>query len=468
MRKIIIILIIVFIAIAIACNKKNTIIVNGKITNPIDEPTGLSINYFDRIDTIVVDTDGTFFAEIILDEEHLGWFGHGHYAIPLYLVPGANINLEFNAENSKGWRFIDAQITGEGSKASAFLYSLDLKLKKPLREELVKMKVDSFAAIMNNIEQNTSGDIENFIANNSPSDKFIERIKLKQKVELAIKYLNFTKYHQYSNSQDKPIPSFFQEYIDAIPLDDEENCKEISEYRYFLYQYHQDNIDKKMKASGLKRETVAYINQLADEIIALNAPQEIKDDIARWEFSVFYKRPDSLRQVYRARYGDVVKNQEYIDEFEKAVAILEKLKPGNIAPTFNYPDINGEMVASELFKGKVIYIDVWAIWCGPCIYEIPHLKKLEAELQDEHIVFVSISIDYDKDKGAWEKMVIEKELGGYQLYAKGVWESKIAKDYNIRGIPYFIIIDKEGKLVEVFATRPSDPKTKEKLLKLAK
>ncbi|MDB4582211.1 TlpA family protein disulfide reductase [Draconibacterium sp.] len=450
--------------IAFACHKSNTVMVSGKITNPADESTGIRINYFDRNDTITVNPNGTFYAELALEEEHLAWFDHGRYSIPLYLVPGAKIKLEFDAKESEGWIYSNAKITGKKSAASAFLYSLDLRLNKPLREELAEMKVDSFVTTIKNLDQSTSSEIEKFIANDSPSDKFIERITLKQKVKLAHKYFDFTRYHP----NDDPIAAYLQGYLDEIPLNDEENCKEISEYSYFLYQYHDNIIDKKMEGSGLYKETAVYINKLADEIIALDVPQEIKDDIGEWNFSVFYKRPDSLRQVYRARYGDVVKNQEYVDRFEKTADARDKLKPGNTAPTFKYPDINGEMISLESFKGKVVYIDVWATWCGPCKYQFPYQKKLEAELHGQDIVFVSISVDEDKDIGAWEKMVKEEELGGYQLFAKGTWENKkIIKDYVIKGIPYFIIIDKEGKLVEVFASRPSDPETKEKLLNLA-
>ena len=251
-------------------------------------------------------------------------------------------------------------------------------------------------------------------------------------------------------------------------MDDEEKCKEIADYKYFLIPYYQDKIIEIMDASGLNYKTSAYINMQADEIIALNAPQVVKDEIGVKCFSVFYNRPDSLREVYRARYKDVVKNEEYIKEFEKLADARDRLNPGNVAPAFNYPDSSGKMVSSESLKGKVNYIDVWATWCGPCKDEIPYLKKLQNELKEEDIAFVSVSIDRQEDKEAWGNMVKEKELGGYQLYADGDWNSKIAKDYVIRGIPYFIIIDKEGKLVEVSATRPSNPETKEKLLKLAR
>lgn len=451
--------------IAIACAQKNTVVISGKITNPADEPTGLRINYFDRNDTITVNADGTFYAEIGLEEEHLVWFGHGRYAVPLYLIPGAQINLTFDAEESEGWIYSNAKITGKKSAASAFLYSLDLKLNKPLTEEIVKMKVKDFATIMNNLEQSSAEDIRNYIAKKSPSVLFTERIWLKQQSELAIKYFEYVRHNQYLLSNEKSVYKSFQEFINAIPANDVENCKEISEYHYFLYQYNEDRINNLMKESGLYKETKAYINELADEIVALDVPQEIKDDIGRRHFSVFYKRPDSLREVYVERYYDVVKNQEYINKFKEHVAIIERTKPGSLAPPFNYSDISGNMISSESLKGKVIYIDVWATWCGPCIGEIPHQKKLEKELHGEDIAFVSISID--KDRVTWEEMVKDKELGGCQLYAEEEWETEIIKEYGITGIPRFIIVDKEGKIVEANATRPSNPETKEKLLNLA-
>ena len=454
---------------AIACSEKNTVVVTGKIANSLEENVVIRINYFDELDTIKLNVaDGTFFTEIDLKEEHFGWLYHERIAFPLYLIPGATINLEFDAEDLKIKSASNIQITGEGSETTAFLYSLNVKSNKYGNNDLLKMPVDSFAMVMNDAEQFINGEIEKFKANNSPSDEFMERTILRQKVNLALKYSNFIKYHSSYSPEDKtPIPDSFRKIIDGIPLNDTENCKEIIEYRYFLIQNHQDKIDEEMQSTNLERISVAYVNKNADKIAALVAPQDIKDDIGKRFLYYYYKRPDSIRKVYKARYKEVIRNQEYINEFEKTVATLKKLKSGNVAPTFNYPDINGEMISSESLKGKVIYIDVWATWCSPCIYEIPYLNKLEEELHKEEIAFVSISVDDNKDKEAWKKMVKEKELGGYQLYAKGGWESKIIEDYVIQGIPYFIIIDKEGKLVEIFATRPSNPETKEKLLELA-
>ena len=69
------------------------------------------------------------------------------------------------------------------------------------------------------------------------------------------------------------------------------------------------------------------------------------------------------------------------------------LKVSTNAPNFNLPNQNGETISLSDLKGKYVYIDVWATWCGPCIAEIPSLKKVEKLYHNKNIEFVSISID---------------------------------------------------------------------------
>jgi thiol-disulfide isomerase/thioredoxin len=127
---------------------------------------------------------------------------------------------------------------------------------------------------------------------------------------------------------------------------------------------------------------------------------------------------------------------------------------GKDAPTWTYENIKGELVALEDLRGKVVYIDVWATWCGPCMRELPYLEALETKYADGgKIEFVSVSID--KDKAAWQKMVTEKEMKGVQLYADKAWESSICEDNLITGIPRFMLIDANGKIINVNAPRPS-------------
>jgi thiol-disulfide isomerase/thioredoxin len=127
-----------------------------------------------------------------------------------------------------------------------------------------------------------------------------------------------------------------------------------------------------------------------------------------------------------------------------------------LSPDFSYPDINGKSVSLKSLRGKYVYIDVWATWCGPCIQQFPFLENLEKEFKDK-IHFVSLSIDRPEDKKAWQTLVKEKNLQGIQLLATQGPQSEFIKKFNISGIPRFIIIDPQGKIAFGDAKAPNDP-----------
>jgi len=145
-------------------------------------------------------------------------------------------------------------------------------------------------------------------------------------------------------------------------------------------------------------------------------------------------------------------------EAEKALRSFEKGKPGL---NFSYENVEGKKVAFSDFKGKVVVIDVWATWCGPCKQQIPYLKKLEEEMHGKDVEFVSVSVDVEKDKQKWIDFVKKEQLGGVQLFAGG-WND-ITKYYDIKGIPRFLVFDKKGNVVTIDAPRPSTPDLKKLL-----
>jgi thiol-disulfide isomerase/thioredoxin len=134
-----------------------------------------------------------------------------------------------------------------------------------------------------------------------------------------------------------------------------------------------------------------------------------------------------------------------------------------VAPNFNYENHEGGNTSLESLKGKYVYIDVWATWCGPCRGEIPFLQKAEEKYKGKNIAFVSISVDVVKDHDKWKKFVTDKGLGGIQLIADKDWTSDFIKSFNINSIPRFILIDPKGNVVDADAARPSNPKLNEQL-----
>ena len=147
-------------------------------------------------------------------------------------------------------------------------------------------------------------------------------------------------------------------------------------------------------------------------------------------------------------------------------AALARIEKGKVAPEFHdYVNFKGGKKSLKDFRGNYVYIDVWATWCRPCIAQIPFLKKLEKDYEGKNLKIVSISTDNDRRSGGswenakakWEKMVKDKNLSGVQLWA-GKDELRFSQDYMVSGIPRFILIDPEGKIVDPNAPRPFDPK----------
>lgn len=142
--------------------------------------------------------------------------------------------------------------------------------------------------------------------------------------------------------------------------------------------------------------------------------------------------------------------------------VTDTLKAGMASPDFRYRDVNGKVVTLKDLKGKYVYIDIWAMWCGPCCAEISHMKTLEQKLHGKKIVFVSMSVD--ESRKTWLKFVKERRMGGIQLNVEG--KEEFMKAYHVSGIPRFILLDKKGKIVDANMTRPSDPETLTRLLEL--
>lgn len=157
-------------------------------------------------------------------------------------------------------------------------------------------------------------------------------------------------------------------------------------------------------------------------------------------------------------YGKYVVTSSQKKRNMDILAPLALLKPGDAAFQFSYPDKDGKTVTMDNLKGKVVLVDVWATWCGPCKAEIPHLKKLEEEMKGTDVSIVSISVDEAKDKDKWLKMIKDDQLGGTQLFASG-W-GDLAQYYKITGIPRFMVFDRQGKIVTVDSPRPSSPELK--------
>ena len=136
---------------------------------------------------------------------------------------------------------------------------------------------------------------------------------------------------------------------------------------------------------------------------------------------------------------------EYNEAIEAALAKALVLQPEQLAPDFTLDDLDGQPVSLNQFKGKAIFIDFWASWCGPCIGDLPYIQKIKAEMAEQPVVFLNISLDDDEE--AWRKAVAKHEIKGVHLRAAG-WGADVAKAYNIRSLPSYYVVDAQGRIAE--------------------
>jgi thiol-disulfide isomerase/thioredoxin len=121
--------------------------------------------------------------------------------------------------------------------------------------------------------------------------------------------------------------------------------------------------------------------------------------------------------------------------------------------------IKGTTVSIKGLKGKVVVVDFWATWCGPCIDEMPNMKKLYAEYKDKGVEFIGVSLDQSKEKGGLDKLkkyVADNEIAWPQYYQGNYWESEFSSSWGIGSIPCIFIIDADGKLYSTEASRKLD------------
>ena len=178
--------------------------------------------------------------------------------------------------------------------------------------------------------------------------------------------------------------------------------------------------------------------------------------------------------VYLASVRPFITNTATLKELPALEARYQTLREthkailrGKMAPEFKAVDINGKEYSSADFKGKIQVLDFWFTGCVPCRAEMPYMEKIAEEMKNYPIVFISLSVDTgDELLALWREMVKNKKGAELQLNVPGGFKSDLVKKYLIRGVPRIVIVDKEGKVVDANAKRPSDPKLKVRLKQL--
>lgn len=176
--------------------------------------------------------------------------------------------------------------------------------------------------------------------------------------------------------------------------------------------------------------------------------------------SLFNFYSDSLAFVVADKqlkeFKTFVTDNRYFVLCENLLTTKRNLAKKQKSPEFSLPDLNNKTVSLSDFRGKTIYMEFTGTWCGPCKKEIPYMKELQKKFKDnQNVQFIAIWLE-GENFSAWTDYVNKTGIGGVHLYSTSQMNGKVAKDYMISGVPRFFIIDKEGKIVNSHAKRPSE------------
>jgi thiol-disulfide isomerase/thioredoxin len=422
--------------------------ITGTILNAIpDAELGI---LSDQVKSIALKADGTFVIDTLLPNPTIINIVYNNQVFPVFVDKGDAIKVTLDPRQYKN----APKFEGDHASENNFLLKYE--------EYKSSLEPQNFEAFFTSPEnefiasvEKRSADLQKFIQDyqqksSTFSQVFSETLQSEVDYEAAQFKMNYPEYYSFFKKDSViKLSENYDSFFQNLELENESRLGS-STYRDFikLYVNYQAKKDTTIDGKSSVAKSFAQVSKSfkSEKIKSYLHYATMKEGI---DFSINDVTP--LIEEYKS----VQQNPSYLAEVVNAYEKWRPLLRGQKAPAFAYEAVNGKKVSLEDLKGKVVYIDVWATWCGPCLQELPYLEKLQETLKGEkNVVFVSVSVDNTREP--WIKMVKEKNMKGTQLWADQNWNSSIVRDYMITGIPRFIIIGKDGNIIDANAQRPSN------------
>lgn len=421
---------------------KESITVSGKITNTEDGKIKIKGESFEK--EIKLKPDGSFSESLEIEYDGLYTIETAKNSITIYLSKESKLALNADDKNFN----TTLSYSGKGSIENQYVAKKSVITSAISDDDLYKLDESTFLKKIKEIK-NTIRALYN-------QTKF-SNAYFKEKEARNIHYLEqkhlfiYKENHSiYAGLDGFKVSETFPKIDETIDLDNNSDYLFSSEYKIIVFSKFYKNI------KGDSTSWFITAKNAIPEIKALKS-QSIKNRLIENSIEDIGMDNPNYEKTYHD-FLSIVTAPKLKEKLTQKYNATNSLQPGNPSPKFDYENQKGEKTSLESLKGKYVYIDLWATWCGPCIQEIPFLKKVEEQYKGKSIEFVSISIDSKKDQEKWSKFVKEKQLGGIQLLAENEWKSKFITDYAVQGVPTFILIDPNGNIISARAPRPSDTK----------
>src|SRR6187401_513790 len=429
-------------------------LVNWKLGNTITIKRVVD-GSFETVNSINVEKEKPFLLSCVVKEEGFYYLNSLRWKLRVYLKPADNLELAIDGR-SGSYEIVN------GSEENQLIQKWQ-QLIFPITNYGYNLSILQRDTFDLNTYQKTYESLEQPIVNfrnniNHVGSRFSKLFRMAIDVDKEFAPILFlfnvsaknTKGFGGSPKNFNDVPDFYQRFIQVNKFSDA-SLLNIGEARSYM------NLYAKLVIASLPADQRKELTQNEKLGLKINA---ISNDTLK---SYFFKDQMSEIEVnnlteFRATFEPYKKytkpasvKKEYLkiyDQFSSDTAYV-----GKSAYNFTLPDTTGRMISMKDFKGKVVFIDVWATWCGPCREQFPFLKVVEEEYKDNNdIVFLGITIDRARDRQKWINMIKKENLPPLQLFDD---MGKIfARKYEINAIPRFLLVSKDGKWIEVRCPRP--------------
>ncbi len=392
---------------------------------------------------IDIDSSGNFSGPVAIEEDGYYFFQIGRSYTTVRFKKEHDVNVSIDANDFYNSMDYSGELKIENNYNVA---------KSLLRANLVGDPKEYFVVPLNEFLPKIERTRDTLFSLLSKSELKLEDRELERKIieyEYLQTYNNYQKFYNYHKKIDPTLPDNYYDPIINMDIDDNEIFRYSRAYRNLIIEHFRLSSKRALE----KDPDLKIIDFVKNKISDINS-LDIREQFASMLIRQMNEDNTTLDEDYGIIMG-LLTTDRMKDKLTLRYNSAKSTKTGFASVDFNYENFDGGMTSLEDLRGKLLYIDVWATWCGPCLKEMPALKELIKEYAEKDIDFVSISIDSKNDYDKWRKMVPEKNVGGIQLYDAEGLNSDFMKAFSVGLIPRFMMIDSEGKIITAQAPRPS-------------
>ena len=361
----------------------------------------------------------------------------------IYLKPGDNKQVDLYLDNSS----VDFDSCGvkNPNKETVYLQAWNTRFNELVKKGANRAKREDFIASYNQLLK----DVPALKSKAVPANPFFNRM-IAAKLDAELQFLKAGSFFYFgermNGDYDAKNAAFYksqatQKFCDAKLLQSEHGLALLNYvFGYRLLQKY--GTQEQMQATPFEQKAKMICSDAVRVAYVSKRMEQVRS------YEQFTAEIMPFKKLFNTQALKIVYGKK-LDE----LTIFAK---GAVAYNFSLEDTKGKMVSLSDFKGKVVVVDIWAMWCAPCLTEKPFYQKVEEEFKHrDDIVFIGISHDGLSRKTNWKDFVAKKGWKNIELIAN--YNESVGKYYKIEGIPRFMIFDKEAKIVTVDAPRPSDP-----------